>query len=68
MQSYLSLAAGYLLRICKIRNKVKEKCSKVTHRSLQEVDQVDNILSSLDAYKDTLIWDLQVDYIPNEVD
>ena len=35
LQSHLSLAAGRLLQIRKIRNKVKEKRSEATRRSLQ---------------------------------
>ena len=68
LQSRLSLAAGRLSRIRKIRNKVKEKRSEATRRGLQEVDQADNILSGLDAHEDAVIRDLQVDHIPNEVD
>ncbi|SCO87610.1 uncharacterized protein FRV6_11737 [Fusarium oxysporum] len=63
-----TLAAGRLSRIRKIRNRVKEKRSEATRRGLQEVDQQDAILSGLDAHKDTLLRDLQVDHVPNDVD
>ncbi|SCO91359.1 uncharacterized protein FRV6_15487 [Fusarium oxysporum] len=68
LQSCLALAAGYLSRICKIRNCVKEKRSEAIRRGLQEVDQQDAILSGLDAHKDALLRDLQVDHVSNDID
>ncbi|KAJ3543066.1 hypothetical protein NM208_g3770 [Fusarium decemcellulare] len=47
LQSRLSLAAGRLSRIRKIRTQVKQKRSEATRRGLQEVDQQDNLLSIL---------------------
>lgn len=68
LQSRLSLAAGRLSRIRKIRAKVKQKRSEATRRGLQEVDQQDNLLSMLDAHEDALVRDLQMDHVPNDVD
>ncbi|SCO87503.1 uncharacterized protein FRV6_11630 [Fusarium oxysporum] len=63
-----TLAASRLSRIRKIHNHIKEKHSKATRRGLQEVDQQDAILSGLDAHKDILLRDLQVDHVPNDID
>ncbi|UZP42999.1 hypothetical protein NXS19_010815 [Fusarium pseudograminearum] len=68
LQSRLSLAAGRLSRIRKIRTQVKQRHSEATRRGLQEVDQTDTILSGLDAHEDAVLRDLQVDHVPNEVD
>ncbi|RKK13663.1 hypothetical protein BFJ66_g11753 [Fusarium oxysporum f. sp. cepae] len=68
LQSHLAAAASHLSHICKIRAKVKEKHSEATHRGLQEVEKEDGILSMLDAHEDAMVRDLQVDYIPNDVD
>ena len=67
LQSHLSLIAGRLLQIRKIKSKVKEKHSKATYRNLQEVEQQDNLLSILDTHKGTMLKDLQVNHIPNNV-
>ncbi|KAJ0120998.1 hypothetical protein HZ326_31705 [Fusarium oxysporum f. sp. albedinis] len=37
--SRLAAAAGYLLRICKIKSRVRKKRSEATRRGLQEVEQ-----------------------------
>ena len=68
LQSRLSLAAGRLSRIRKIKSKVKEKRSEATRRGLQEVEQQDNLLSMLDAHEGAVLEDLQVDHVPNDVD
>jgi hypothetical protein len=68
LQTRLSLAAGCLSRIRKIRTQVKQRRSEATRRGLQEVDQADTILSGLDAHEDAVLRDLQVDHVPNKVD
>jgi cell division protein FtsL len=68
LQSHLAAAAGRLLRIQKIKNRVREKHSEATHRGLQEIEQQDNLLSILDAHEGALLEDLQVDHVPNNVD
>ncbi|KAM5511698.1 MFS monocarboxylate [Fusarium oxysporum f. sp. phaseoli] len=62
LQSRLAADAGRLSRIRKIKSRVKEKCSQVTRRGLQEVGQQDNLLSMLDALESALVEDLQVDH------
>jgi hypothetical protein len=36
--------------------------------NLQEVKKEDSILSMLDAHKDAIVRELQIDHIPNDVD